>query len=399
VWRGAHSAGAGSRDASRSRPALRLLCLDAMRRGACSMAVISVLATACVMADIGDGDEAGLEKIEFAADNGIFLDNGLNLSNGMNLGNGTSLANGMNLGNGIDVANGMNLGNGIYAPPAGSGLEQWIDVDPPMRKKILRYLVECALPAGVPVTLTYRGQTSILGRGVAGLGASLQFGMMSGNDQQRVTACMLARINGMGVTVQIDMFGPMGQEAPQFLATGPGDDAYPVLEAAFYGNLFSAEPQAYACQEKPYALADMRSCKDLGGGAYSCGVLAFQSSPCGTLAEQFLQCDMRYIEGSTRAYYNNCIGGEMLWSFVLTTYLAPKPDGEVCFSDDECGSRVCGGGVCVANRLANGEQCTWSSECDSGICNAGACGLASGSYCTSGSQCASNTCSRKHACL
>jgi hypothetical protein len=147
---------------------------------------LPLLALGCVAAEIGDGDEVGLEEIDYQSDNGIFLDNGLNLVNGMNLGNGATLHNGMNLGNGIDVVNGMNLGNGLdlgngitgpyYAPPAGSGLEQWIDVDPPARKKTLRYLVECALPAGVVVQLSYRGSVEILGTGALGLGHSLQEG-------------------------------------------------------------------------------------------------------------------------------------------------------------------------------------------------------------------------------
>jgi hypothetical protein len=370
-----------------------------MRTGACSAAVISLLATGCVTADIGEGDEAGLEEIEFGADNGIWIDNGLNLANGMNLGNGTTLANGMNLGNGIDIANGMNLGNGIYAPPAGSGLEQWIDVDPTMRKKILRYLVECALPAGLEVELSYRGTAETLGRGIAGLGPSLQFGLMSGDDQQRVTACMLARINGMGVTVQIDMFGAMGQDAPKFQAADESDDAYPVLEAAFYGNLFDQEPRAYACQELPYSLGDMRSCKDLGDGGVSCGVISFEGVQCGAYLDQYLQCGISYTNGSARAYYTNCMGGDLVWRFVLTTYLQPKTEGATCFNDDECASSVCGGGVCLAERLANGEECAWSSECELGICDAGFCGLETGSYCTGGYQCASNTCSKKHVCL
>jgi hypothetical protein len=370
-----------------------------MRTGAHWLPILSLLATGCIMADIGEGDEAGLEEIEFAADNGIFFDNGLNLANGMNLGNGTTLANGMNLGNGLDAQNGMNLGNGIYAPPSGSGLEQWIDVDPPMRKKILRYLVECALPAGTEVVLTYRGQTAVLGTGVAGLGPSLQSGLMTGVDQERVSACMLARINGKGMTVQIDMFGPMGADAPEFQSAAPYDDAFPVREGAFYGNLFSTTPAAYACQEYPYSLADMRSCKDLGGGGYSCGVITFEATRCGAFGDQYLQCVISFTNGSTREYYTNCMGGDLVWSYVLTTYLALKQDGAACVSDGECASSVCGGGVCMASRLANGQQCTWSSECESGICNAGVCGLATGTYCTSGSQCASNSCSRKHVCL
>jgi hypothetical protein len=359
----------------------------------------ALLASGCVVADIGEGDEAGLEDVEFAADNGIFLDNGLDLPNGMNLGNGTSLANGMNLGNGIDLANGMNLGNGIYAPPAGSGLEQWIDVDPAMRKKIMRYLVECALPAGFQVDLTYRGRSEILGSGIAGLGPSLQTGIMNDIDQQRVSACMLARMNGLGVTVQIDMFGAMGPDAPAFQSAGPGDDAFPVREAAFYGNLFIPEHPAYACTDLPYTPGDWRSCKDTGGGTYSCGVIEPEQVHCGAYFEdastQYLQCVIGWTTGSAREYFTSCMGGELVWKYVLTTYIALKPDGGACFSSDECASGTCGGNVCITSPLANGEQCSWASECASGICSGGVCGLPAGARCYANDQCASDTCSLK----
>ncbi|HEU5061029.1 MAG TPA: hypothetical protein VFU21_31075 [Kofleriaceae bacterium] len=287
-----------------------------------------LIAGGCVAADIGEGEDPGLEEIELAADNGIFLDNGLNLPNGMNLGNGTALSNGMNLGNGIDLANGMNLGNGLnlgngitgpyYAPPAGSGLEQWIDVDPAMRARILRYLIECALPAGVEVQLAYRGRLETLGRGVAGLGPRLQAGRMSVTEAERVTACMLARMNGTGRTIQIDMFGPMG---PAFETTVPADDAFPVLEAAFFGNLFSAEPVAQACQAAASPLEEMRSCRDRGGVA-DCGILEFTTDVCWDYLTA--QCDVFFTTGtSQRAYYSNCYGGEASWQHVITTYLAP----------------------------------------------------------------------------
>jgi hypothetical protein len=305
--------------------------------------VAALTASGCAFADIGPEGEAGLEDIEFQADNGIFLDNGLNLANGMNLGNGTILHNGMNLGNGVDLANGMNLGNGIYAPPAGSGLEQWIDVEPAMRKKILRYLVECALPAGAEVSLTYRGQSESF-RGIAGLGPSLRAGLMTEDDQQRVTACMLARVNGTGQTVQINMFGPMGAGSG-FETDGVGDAPFTVLEAAFYGNLFAATPRAFACQEEGYSLADMRSCRDAGGGEADCGVIDFAYVPCSGYIGDPRMCGEAFTGGNGWQYYEDCWAGGMSWHYVLTTYLRPRKEGEVCSTDEECASGWCAG-VC-----------------------------------------------------
>ena len=301
---------------------------------------LPLLLAACVTADIGETDDPGLDEIEFAADNGIFLDNGFNLPNGMNLGNGTLLHNGMNLGNGLDLGNGIT--GPYYAPPAGSGLEQWIDVDPPMRKKVLRYLVECALPSGVAVQLLYRGQLETLGRGVAALGPSLQAGQMNVVDQERVTACMLARVNGTGQTVQIDMFGPMGTGSGFETATAY-DGAFPVLEAAFFGNLFSSRPRAFACRGADRGLADMRSCRDLGDGAADCGVIEFVTVECDDYIGDPLLCETAETSGAdSRTYYQDCRAGGHIWERVLTTYLAPRLPGDACDHNEECASNLCG---------------------------------------------------------
>jgi hypothetical protein len=196
------------------------------------------------------------------------------------------------------------------------------------------------------VTLRYRGTAEIIGRGVAGLGPSLQAGLMRVADQERVTACMLARINGSGRTVQIDMFGPMGGVAG-FETTTVADDAFPVREAAFFGNLFGADPVAQACPDRPYGLADMRSCKDLGGGGYDCGVVEFTADLCTVEGDNYTQCDVAFTTGSSeRIYYRNCAGGEVSWQYVLTTYIQPKAAGAACFGPDECASAACEEGIC-----------------------------------------------------
>ena len=292
-----------------------------------AVALVALLPLGCAMADIGEGEEEpGLEEIEFAADNGIFLDNGLNLANGLNLGNGIT--------------------GPYYAPPSGSGLEQWIDVDPGMRKKVLRYLVECALPAGLPVQLQYRGALETLGYGIAGLGPSLQTGPMSEVDQERVTACMLARMNGTGRTVQINMFGPMGAGSG-FETAGAADQAFPVLEAAFWGNLFATVPRAYACQQDYYALADTRSCRDTGNGTADCGVIEFANEICGAYLGDVAICQFATTtDAASWTYYQDCYADSHIWRYALTTYLKPKRDGEVCTVNEDCASGYCDG-ACV----------------------------------------------------
>lgn len=112
----------------------------------------------------------------------------------------------MTLGNGLNLSNGINLSTALYggipgktiAPPAGSDLEKWIDFSPTMRERILKYLVQCSLSPSVTVTLRYRGVTETLGTGSASLGLSISAGTMTVPDQEKVTACLLARVNAKG---------------------------------------------------------------------------------------------------------------------------------------------------------------------------------------------------------
>src|SRR5262249_3567452 len=147
--------------------------------------------------------------------NGINLTNGIQLGNGINLSNGFNLTNGVTLGNGLTRVAGLDLANGVQSNPligtidlrrrpvrgcAGgpyieaprhSVLEAWIDTNPTQRQLFLKYMIQCALPKGVAVHLTYQGSSSVLGAGVADLGPSWQTGLMLTSDQQKVSSCLL----------------------------------------------------------------------------------------------------------------------------------------------------------------------------------------------------------------
>jgi hypothetical protein len=195
------------------------------------------------------------------ADNGVFLSNGLNLPNGFLLSNGVQITNGLKLSNGIDLSNGINLSNGVTAPdgivgpyifvPSGSDLEKWIDENPTMKLKILKYLVGCALNSTQTVRLKYRG-TLYNFYGLAGLGPSIQSGVMTVADQESVSSCLLARVNGRGWSVLIDLTGPDSPisgkiSCSDYNAIGPQMR----IEGTFFGNLFLPSPKAYVCLADP----------------------------------------------------------------------------------------------------------------------------------------------------
>jgi hypothetical protein len=301
---------------------------------------MTVLVLACAgCAAIGDAEDPELEETMFAAENGIQLDNGLVLGNGAVLPNGTKLSNGLKLSNGIDASNGIRLSNGtklsngitgpFYAPPAGSALEQWIDVDPPMRKRILRYLIECALPETVEVQILYRGQLEVLGRGVGNLGPGLQQGEMGTAEQQKVSACLLARVNARGELVTIDMSGPMADG--RFDQPADPDSPFLMPESAFYGNLFLAEPLAYLCADLAGPLDESicpsRSCS-LIDGACTCGVMTFVGTCSGGFTPMSkVRSGCLELVDSAVDYFSTCssmtLEGPILWRYPMTTHVMP----------------------------------------------------------------------------
>ncbi|HZH03489.1 MAG TPA: hypothetical protein VEY30_06870, partial [Myxococcaceae bacterium] len=261
----------------------------------------------------------------------------------------------------------------------------WIDDDPAMRKKTLRYLVECALPGTATVRVKYRGTTESYA-GVANLGPSLQAGMMTVVEQERVSACLLARLNARGNTVRIGLFGFY----PGFNTVTAQDRAdFPLEEAGFFGNIFLPEPKAYVCHQR-YENITASKCKFRAcvqpDGSCDCGVLNSANltdavAPCNnSLYIPSAHC--KYVSASNGSYsgQTDCQADGRTWSNVITTRVALKPAGELCFDNMECTDGRCNSGQC-AKPL--GSTCGGNAECVSDICSGGICvGVPQGGACT-----------------
>jgi len=274
-----------------------------------------------------------------------------------------------------------------------------------MRKKILRYLIECALPGGVVVQLSYRGTVEELGSGKLGLGPTLQDGEMPQAEQEGVSACMLARINGWGDEVRIDLFG-----AYPGLDRATADDApYRRYEATYFGNIFTPDPIAYACTQSRRGCEQMRGCRARSDGTCDCGVfettgLTPGGVNCGTgftndLGIDGFQCEHGESLETGQYYLIDCEDEfSTPWQAPITVWFAPRGNGASCRYDDMCDSWACNAGTCAA-RAASGATCDSSMDCLNTYCIDGTCGKSSGTYCSSGLQCRSGSCSRKHVCL
>ena len=172
----------------------------------------------------------------------------------------------------VNVGSGGWLGNGLedpdvsgidpaYSLESAEGLSSsggWLlDAE---TLKLTKYLVECALPAEESIVKTVDGQTVQLD-GLLGLAPEWQAGDCDEDCQEWVSACLLARTNVSGATVSIFVSGEheaLDWEPPKGT----------VLEAGFYGNLFTDPDGKYLCKGSSQAVVaakrDGRTCSGTG---------------------------------------------------------------------------------------------------------------------------------------
>ena len=177
-------------------------------------------------------------------------------------------------------------------------------VDTADGREVLSYIVSCALPTGESVTVQDSTGTSHHFNGSLGLAPSWATQVPSVEDRRWVTACLLARTNYYGVSVQLSMRG-----ASDALATNAGEEqAYARLEGAFYGDLFDANAQSwFACGANNEPINDLRLCTISADGATTqCGFTYTNLCPS--------SCD-------GDAPYTNCSGNSSSWSEVISVFL------------------------------------------------------------------------------
>jgi hypothetical protein len=127
---------------------------------------------------------------------------------------------------------------------------------------LMTYLVECALPDGHHLTMTIDDSEQPF-YGALGLAPNMEYEALSNpEDQEWVTACLLARCNSAGQHHWISMRG-----AHPALVGAPSDElaTYRIADSAFFGNIFQDGGTMAAC-----ALGDSTAgtyVMDMGRGA------------------------------------------------------------------------------------------------------------------------------------
>ena len=127
-------------------------------------------------------------------------------------------------------------------------------VETPEGRELLTYVVSCALGEDQVVESTYRGTTYTF-EGDVGLARGWVNHKLDIHDQRWVSSCLLARVNGHGISLLVSLRGP----SSHLQLTDEEKNEYTVEEGAFYGNIFTPEDEPllmYACRGKDQAAGE-----------------------------------------------------------------------------------------------------------------------------------------------
>jgi len=191
-------------------------------------------------------------------------------------------------------------------------------------RDVLSYIVSCALPTGSSVELAVDDIVYSF-PGSIGLAPGWATGTPTVAERHWVTACVLARTNLYGISVQLSIRGAH----PALKTTTTEMSQYSLIEGAFYGDLFDPNgPQLYACetmltsQQLALSTLDLRACTlpSDDGVTTRCGFT--YSGLCGTPTKIAKPACTK-----TGAPYGDCRSGfdaSGVWSEVITVALANR---------------------------------------------------------------------------
>jgi len=180
-------------------------------------------------------DPRGLSSSSLVAENGIAV-NGIAVNgiavNGLDAAGG--LTNGLAPGTG---SNGLAVNGLTQEALAAPEFEAWFAIAPAYSASVMGYLVRCAL--GPERTLAYsHGEASYAWTGNLSVAPVWATGVSIGQaEQELVSACLAAHVNGLGQHVNISVRGYLadGQPIP---VTAEEEAGWTSREACFFGNLF-----------------------------------------------------------------------------------------------------------------------------------------------------------------
>ena len=175
-----------------------------------------------------------------------------------------------------------------------------------LSRQLLKFTVGCALTPEQSFTLDWTGE---MGEprteryvGILGLAPSWVSGPLDTAGQRWVSACLAARTNRYGVTVMLSL---RGNTAPLGPLTEEESTAYPHVEGAFWGNLFSATPYLHACYTKANADNSRAQSRDCAAGQVGSG--ATGAVECANIAIVGECSDLCTWFTKSGGFYSSCV--------------------------------------------------------------------------------------------
>ena len=201
---------------------------------------------------------------------------------------------------------------------AANSLESHDLMATPDGREVMSYIVGCALPTGASASFTDPDGVAHEYSGWIGLAPGWATTVPTISERRWVSACVLARTNLYGLSVQISMRNTNNP----ILAVTREDANFNIPEAAFYGDLFADPPVLYACANRRFANSgdvareSMRACaRSSDGITTDCG-LTF-TGYCGTVYDDGRAAACMASNGS----FTPCLGGRVRYAETITTYL------------------------------------------------------------------------------
>ncbi len=177
-------------------------------------------------------------------------------------------------------------------------------------RELMSYIVGCAIPTGTTLTLNDPLGNAYSYPGWIGLAPAWATRAPTVTERRWVTACLLARTNVNGVTVNISM---RSDTNTALLTSATERATYTQAEGAFYGDLFATVPVTYACSNRGWTslVGTFRACALSSNGLVTdCGFT--YAGPCTTACTDKI------------APFGGCKGGVTSYPEVITINLTPS---------------------------------------------------------------------------
>ena len=154
-----------------------------------------------------------------------------------------------------------------------------------LSRQLLKYTVSCALTPSQSFSFSWTDAAGVVHAevypGLLGLASAWATAPLSTSGAEWVSACLASRVNRYGVPVMLSSRGTVTQLSTE----APERASYPMIEGAFFGNLFTATPAVYTCYTGDN-IANSRSLQrdcatghvNADGTVSSCGILQILGS-------------------------------------------------------------------------------------------------------------------------